>query len=175
MSTVHQILHRTAAPTTAAELARALLPWVAEPTAWRARVAAIPVVRTLPPIALDWDALIAEGEAALADPATPALLPLARDRTVPSKGFIEGPLAEAYHQRASRSFERGALADALRDVDRAVALASVASHYTTRASGLRAVPIRTAPTRQRVRPGARDASDLRAARRRPRPRRSRPA
>ncbi len=116
----------------AAFLARLFVPLVSAPDSWAARVAAIPVVHTLPPVSLDWDAVIAEGEAILADPSRPDHL-LWRGRDVPVAGWIELPLASAYHQRAARAFAQGELAAALRDSERAAALDDYFAYHTTRA------------------------------------------
>ncbi|MCY1070358.1 hypothetical protein OV090_36785 [Nannocystis sp. RBIL2] len=88
--------------------------------AWDARLSALPVVDVLPPPVLDWDHVIAAGEARLPD-----LVPRQRP-------YVVLPLAVAYHRRASL---RAALApdDALRDVDRAVELDPIAPHHVTRA------------------------------------------
>ncbi|PCC68382.1 hypothetical protein SAMN02745121_05052 [Nannocystis exedens] len=85
-----------------------------------ARLAALPVVDVLPPPVLDWDRVIAAGEARL-----PGLVPRQRP-------YVVLPLAVAYHHRASL---RAALApeDALRDVDRAVELDPIAPYHITRA------------------------------------------
>ncbi|MCY1008274.1 hypothetical protein OV079_22470 [Nannocystis pusilla] len=87
---------------------------------WDARLAALPIACALPPPVLDWDRVIAAGEARLPD-----LVPRQRP-------YVVLPLAVAYHRRASL---RAALApdDALRDVDRAVELDPVAPHHVTRA------------------------------------------
>lgn len=106
---------------TAARLAQLLLPLLDHPEAWRARVAALPVVRALPPVAYPWDDIIAESETMLA-------------RSHPTfAGWFAVPLSTAYHQRASRSFAGGELAAALRDVDRALELADFFHYHTTRA------------------------------------------
>ncbi|WP_434417700.1 hypothetical protein [Nannocystis pusilla] len=87
---------------------------------WDARLAALPVACVLPPPVLDWDHVIAAGEARL-----PALVPRQRP-------YVVLPLAVAYHRRASLC---AALAPdvALRDVDRAVELDPIAPHHVTRA------------------------------------------
>jgi Flp pilus assembly protein TadD len=94
------------------------------------RVARMPAISTLPPRALDWDAIIAEGEALLA-------VPEDQRRYL---GDIGCPLADAYHQRAIAAWSRGDGAGALRDADRAVALDPRYLPYTnTRAVLLDAV------------------------------------
>lgn len=103
-----------------AALARLLLTFVADPGAWEARVAALPVVTALPPPALDWDLVIADGERRL-----PRLVPRQRDYTA-------FPLAAAYHQRATSATPR-APDVALRDIDRALELDPIAPYHTTRA------------------------------------------
>ncbi len=114
-----------------ASFAGLLVPLVDDPSPWAARVATLPRVRSLPHVRLDWDAVIAEGEGMLAGPASATLL--WRGRDLPRDGWVELPLAAAYHQRACRSFARNDLAAALRDVDRAVAIDDFFSYRTTRA------------------------------------------
>ncbi len=80
-----------------------------------ARARAIPAVTTPPPLGIDWDAVIAEGESLLA----------AGDH-----GVAE-PLADACHQRASRAWAAGDRAAALPDAERAVALDGDWTPYRT--------------------------------------------
>ena len=89
------------------------------------RAAPLPVVRTLPRMFLDWDEVITDGEISLVE--------TERDRSPSWAGYIKLPLAAAYHQRASRSWARGEIEGALKDVDRAVALDGHAPYHTTRA------------------------------------------
>ncbi len=97
-------------PGDVAALARLLLPFLPPSPSLLARVAAIPSVTALARLPLDWDAIIADGAAALA-----AVDPRHRD-------YLALPLAAAYHQRASRTWASGDPAAALADVERAVAL-----------------------------------------------------
>jgi tetratricopeptide (TPR) repeat protein len=73
---------------------------------------------------LDWDAIVAAGEAQL------AMMSAAGEE----REFIVRPLAVAYHQRASRSWARGDALAALGDVDRAIEIDPFfLSYRTTRA------------------------------------------
>ena len=81
---------------------------------------ALPVVRALPKVFPDWDEVIAEGEAWLASEPH-------------YKESIQLTLAGAYHQRASRSWARGALIHALEDVDKAITHDPFFTYQTTRA------------------------------------------
>ncbi|HEY0138771.1 MAG TPA: hypothetical protein VGB85_32020, partial [Nannocystis sp.] len=113
-----------------------------------ARARGIRFVNDLPPVRLDWDAVIAEGEAILADPSRPRYL-MWRGRDLAVDGWIELPLAAAYHQRASRAFAQADLAPALRDSERAAALDDHAPYHTTRAIVLDALG-RTAESRAAI-------------------------
>jgi tetratricopeptide (TPR) repeat protein len=110
-----------------ASLAQLFLPLVEPKSAWAQRIAALPVVRSLPRLSLDWDGIIAEGEAELAKGTDGST----RDHD--NNPFIALPLAAAYHQRASRSFARGDLRAALTDAERAIALDAFLPYHTTRA------------------------------------------
>jgi tetratricopeptide (TPR) repeat protein len=80
----------------------------------------LPTVRTLPRLYPDWDEVIAEGEAML-------------KTEKHYSASIKLPLAAAYHQRASRSWSRGALEAALDDVNQAIRHDSYPVYHTTRA------------------------------------------
>ncbi len=113
-------------PADVATLASLLVPLLAPSPSLPARIAAIPSVPVLPPILLDWDTIIAAGEAML--PAGDA------EALRPGQGYIELPLAAAYHQRAGRRWASGAHAAALADVERAAELDGASlSIATTRA------------------------------------------
>jgi tetratricopeptide (TPR) repeat protein len=84
-----------------------------------ARLAEMPDVASLPRRGLDWDAVIAEGE---------ALLAAEEEAFVPA---IAHPLAAAYHQRASRAWAQGDLDAALVDAERAADLDGVYLPYAT--------------------------------------------
>ena len=114
-------MHRaqTDLPGDVAALARLLLPLLPPSPSLLARALAIPSVAALPPLPLDWDAIIAEGEPTLA-------AARANDRD-----YLALPLAAAYHQRASRSCAAGDLAAALTDADRAAALDGAAVPIAT--------------------------------------------
>jgi tetratricopeptide (TPR) repeat protein len=103
-----------------AALARLLLPLAAPSPALEAAVEGMPSIQELPTLPLEWDAIIAEGE---------ALLLAARYH----REYIELPLAAAYHQRASRTAARGAPVAALKDAERAVELDPILPYATTRA------------------------------------------
>jgi tetratricopeptide (TPR) repeat protein len=104
-----------------AALARLLLPLAAPSPALEAVVENMPVVRELPPLPLDWDTVIAEGE---------ELLPVTHQY---DREYVALPLAAAYHQRSNRTAAAGDPAEALKDAERAVALDPILSHATTRA------------------------------------------
>jgi tetratricopeptide (TPR) repeat protein len=104
-----------------AGLARLLLSLAAPSPALAAAVEDMPTVQELPPLPLDWDAIIAEGEALL----------LAADEY--DREYVAPPLAAAYHQRASRTAAGGDPAVALRDAERAAELDPILPHATTRA------------------------------------------
>lgn len=110
----------------AAELAGLLVPLTPEPAVWAERVAALPVVRTPPRLPLDWDLVIADGEAVRATPAENMFL----ER---HPQYVTVPLAGAYHQRASVAFNNCAYAEALVDATRAVELDDTVGYRTTRA------------------------------------------
>lgn len=115
-----------AVPASVAALARLLLSIASPSTDLAARVAALPVVEWVAPhAALEWSQVIADGEAQLAKFSTLGA----------RRAYLTLPLAAAYHQRASRSAASGALEEALRDADRAIALDPVFLPYaTTRAA-----------------------------------------
>jgi Flp pilus assembly protein TadD len=110
-------LRRGSCPDVAA-LARMFVPLLADPTPWIARIARLPQVRVVSQPPRDWDAIIADGEAAHTDR---------------SDESVALALATAYHQRACRSFAAGSLQAALQDVDRALALGPYIPYRTTRA------------------------------------------
>jgi Flp pilus assembly protein TadD len=89
-----------------------------------ARADAIPAIRSVPPLGIDWDAVIAEGEALLArheEETRPKRSGTAIVRPF-KDGRLQTMLADAYHQRACGAFQDGDRAAALRDAQRAVAL-----------------------------------------------------
>lgn len=91
------------------------------------RVAALPRVAAVPPIPLDYDLVIRDGEALLAR----------ADRY--ERKYYTLQLAAAYHQRACRAWAAGDRAAALPDAERAVELDPVwLSYATTRALALEA-------------------------------------
>lgn len=95
--------------------------------AWAERVATMPVVRVVPRMAIDWDAVIADGEALLATPGANTW----EDR---HPEYLKVPLAAAYHQRASGIFNCGGeLEAALGEATRAVELDATVEYRTTRA------------------------------------------
>jgi tetratricopeptide (TPR) repeat protein len=107
----------------AATLARAFLALVPEEGALAARVEALPRVAVVPRVHPDWDAVIADGEDALAGPVDDW-----------ARAYFELPLAAAYHQRACRAWAAGDRAAALADAQRAATLDAVWLPYqTTRA------------------------------------------
>lgn len=101
-----------AVPASVAAFAELLLPFVSSSESLAARVVALPVIRALPPLALDWSEVITDGEARLADASLPKHY----------RVYIELPLAAAYHQRASRAAAAGEIRAALSDANRAVVL-----------------------------------------------------
>lgn len=129
--------------TDVASLAQLFLPLVASSAAWAARVASLPRVGSLPRLSFDWDGIIADGEAQLAEG------PRGAFRRPEDRAFLELPLAAAYHQRASRSFAQGDLPAALRDVERALVLDAFAPYRTTLAVVLDALG-RTAEARREL-------------------------
>jgi tetratricopeptide (TPR) repeat protein len=114
-----------------AALARLLLPLAAPAPALETVVENMPAVRELPPLPIEWDAVIEEGE---------DLLSAAHEY---HREYVALPLAAAYHQRASGTAAAGAPsgagplsgdpAQALKDAERAVALDPILPHVTTRA------------------------------------------
>ena len=109
-----------------AGLAGLLVELTAEPEAWRAWLAGLPVVRVPPRLALDWDLIIEDGEVLTATP--PENVWSARH-----SAFVTIPLAEAYHQRACLAFNGGRIAEALGDATMAVKWDASVVHRTTRA------------------------------------------
>lgn len=104
-----------------AALACLLLPLAARSPELEAAVEGMPTVRELPPLPLEWDAVIAEGE---------ELWSAAHQY---HREYVALPLAAAYHQRASRTAAEGDPAAALKDAERAVALDPTLPYATTRA------------------------------------------
>jgi tetratricopeptide (TPR) repeat protein len=105
-----------------AALAGLLLPIAPPSSELTARVKALQKLQEVKGRGLDWDLVVADGEAELAGASE-------RDRD-----YLRLPLAAAYHQRASRAWAAGELADALRDVERALALDKpFLPYHTTRA------------------------------------------
>jgi tetratricopeptide (TPR) repeat protein len=106
---VAMVTRAASLPADVAALAHVLLPLAPRLPPLAASVTAMPSVPTLPQLPLEWDAIIAEGEALLAaDPY--------------SREYYELPLASAYHQRASRTWAAGQPAAAVADADRAAVL-----------------------------------------------------
>ncbi|WAS96824.1 tetratricopeptide repeat protein [Nannocystis punicea] len=103
-----------------AGLARLLQGLAPAASDWDARIAALPVVDVLPLPALDWDRVIAAGEARL-----PELVPRQR-------AYVVLPLAVAYHRRATLR-AAAAPTDALRDAGRAAELDPITPYHVTRA------------------------------------------
>jgi tetratricopeptide (TPR) repeat protein len=104
----------TELPPSVASLARTLVATAPSP-ALTARAAAIPDIASVPRFLVDWDAVIAEGEARLSE----------------QDPRVAEPLADAYHQRASRRWAAGEREAALRDAERAITLDSDWVPYRT--------------------------------------------
>jgi Flp pilus assembly protein TadD len=112
------------------------------PGDWTARIVALPVVDTLPPRRLDYDGVIADGEAELAFEPIDHVNEVALDWDFQGREgdeYIAVPLATAYHQRACGSFARGDLSAALADVERARQLDDFPPYRTTLAAVLDAL------------------------------------
>lgn len=136
--------------TTAAGLARLLGQFA--PADRVARIAALPVVDALPPLRLDLDAVIADGEAELSPDSSPRSHrpelddgpgdfadQIAVNWNIVHRSdeqYVAVPLATAYHQRACASFARGDLGVALADVQRARELDDFPPYRTTLAAVL---------------------------------------
>lgn len=134
----------------ARDLAEVILPLAPRKPRWRALVDAMPRVTRVRPVR-DWDLLIERGEAALVDeparvergrewwlernrlryqpaPTAEDYAELTRDQV----RYVLYPLGAAYHARACLAIERGDLARARADLDRAVELDPTVASLTTR-------------------------------------------
>jgi tetratricopeptide (TPR) repeat protein len=102
-----------------AALARVLLSLLPASSPLAASVERLPRVEVLPPLPMDWDGIIADGEGLLA--------------TVNEhhREYVDLPLASAYHQRACRTWAAGDAAAALSDAERALALDPHLPYATT--------------------------------------------
>lgn len=121
-----------------AALAREFLSIVADPDAWTAWVDALPVVHTVPERPRDWDAIVADQEAALAAISPPSnpdpeVAAHGEHLTEYARGRVAVVLAGAYHQRALRSLEQGDASAALADVERALRVDRCIGYEATRA------------------------------------------
>jgi len=109
-----------------AELAALLVPLTAAPELWAERVVKLPHVRTSPRLAMDWDRIVADGEALMATPAEDAY-------SARHPQYVTIPLAAAYHQRASLAFNNGEYEAALVEATAAVRWDPSVGHRATRA------------------------------------------
>ena len=109
-----------------AELAALLAPLTAAPELWAERISKMPHVRVAPRLAMDWDRIVADGEALLAGPAEDMF-------SARHPQYVTIPLAEAYHQRACVAFNCGEYDSALIEASAAVQRDPSIGHRTTRA------------------------------------------
>lgn len=111
-----------------AELAALLVPLTAAPELWAERVDKLPHVRVPPRLVMDWDLIVADGEALMAAPAGDTY-------SARHPQYVTIPLAEAYHQRACAAFNKdnGEYDAALIEATKAVEWDPTVSHRATRA------------------------------------------
>lgn len=109
-----------------AELAALLVPLTAAPELWAERVDKLPHVRVPPRLVMDWDRIVADGEALMAAPAGDTY-------SARHPQYVTIPLAEAYHQRACVAVNCGEYDSALIEATKAVEWDPTVGHRTTRA------------------------------------------